>query len=140
SGGEHGVRARDPKGRPRKQAPHRRGIEADPRRPRPRLDPRLGGARVTHPALRTRLCELLGVEHPIVQTGMGWVAGPRLVAATSNAGGLGILASATMDLRQLKAAIAETRERAPGKPIGVNLRSAAPDAAARVPLLINEGV
>ena len=41
--------------------------------------------------LRTPLTELLGVEHPVVQTGMGWVAGARLVAATSNAGGLGFV-------------------------------------------------
>ena len=38
-------------------------------------------------ALRTRLCELAGVEYPIVQTGMGWVSGPELTAATANAGG-----------------------------------------------------
>ena len=44
--------------------------------------------------LRTPLTELIGIEHPVVQTGMGWVAGARLVSATSNAGGLGILASA----------------------------------------------
>ena len=43
--------------------------------------------------LVTRFTELVGVEHPVVQTGMGWVAGARLVSATSNAGGLGILAS-----------------------------------------------
>ncbi len=47
------------------------------------------------------------MRFPLVQTGMGWVAGPRLVAATCEAGGLGILASATMTLEQLAAAIAE---------------------------------
>ena len=52
--------------------------------------------------LRTPLTELVGIEHPVVQTGMGWVAGARLVAATSNAGGLGILASATMTLDELR--------------------------------------
>ena len=57
-----------------------------------------------HPRLHTRLCDLVGVEVPIVQTGMGWVAGPRLVSATANAGALGILASATMDLAQLRQA------------------------------------
>jgi NAD(P)H-dependent flavin oxidoreductase YrpB (nitropropane dioxygenase family) len=51
----------------------------------------------------------VGVRYPIVQTGMGWVAGPRLVAATSNAGGLGILASATMTLDELSSAIDEVR-------------------------------
>ena len=44
--------------------------------------------------LTTPLCDLFGVEVPIVQTGMGWVAGARLVTATANAGALGILASA----------------------------------------------
>ena len=51
-----------------------------------------------HPALHTKLCELTGVRYPIVQTGMGWVASASLVSATANAGGLGIIASATMDL------------------------------------------
>ena len=49
--------------------------------------------------LRTPLTELAGVRHPVVQTGMGWVAGPSLVSGTANAGGLGILASATMNRR-----------------------------------------
>ena len=49
-----------------------------------------------NPRLHTRLCDLVGVEYPIVQTGMGYVAGASLAAATANAGGLGIIASATM--------------------------------------------
>jgi NAD(P)H-dependent flavin oxidoreductase YrpB (nitropropane dioxygenase family) len=92
-----------------------------------------------HPALHTRLCELTGVRAPIVQTGMGWVAGPRLVSATANAGALGILASATMDLAQLKAAIAEVRGRTDA-PFGVNLRADSTDVGERVRLLIDEGV
>jgi NAD(P)H-dependent flavin oxidoreductase YrpB (nitropropane dioxygenase family) len=59
--------------------------------------------------LRTPLTELVGVEHPVVQTGMGWVAGARLVSATANAGGLGILASATMTLDELATATARSR-------------------------------
>jgi NAD(P)H-dependent flavin oxidoreductase YrpB (nitropropane dioxygenase family) len=70
---------------------------------------------------------------------MGWVAGPRLTAATANAGGLGILASGTMDFEQLRTAITETRARTDA-PFGVNLRSDAPDAADRCDLLIREGV
>jgi NAD(P)H-dependent flavin oxidoreductase YrpB (nitropropane dioxygenase family) len=58
----------------------------------------------------TALCALTGVRYPIVQTGMGWVASASLVAATANAGGLGIIASATMDLGQLADAIAKTNE------------------------------
>ena len=94
---------------------------------------------VTHPTLTTRLCELVGIEYPIVQTGMGWVAGPRLAAATSSAGGLGILAASTMDFEQLRTAIADVKQRT-DKPFGVNIRSDAPDAPARIDLLIEQGV
>ena len=89
--------------------------------------------------LETALTRLVGVRHPVVQTGMGWVAGPRLVAATAEAGGLGILASATMTYPELAAAITETRRRT-AAPFGVNLRADAGDAAERVELLIKEGV
>jgi NAD(P)H-dependent flavin oxidoreductase YrpB (nitropropane dioxygenase family) len=90
-------------------------------------------------ALHTRLCDLLGIRYPIIQTGMGWVAGPRLTSATSQAGGLGILASSTMDLAQLAAAIEEVRSRTEA-PFGVNLRADAPDAVDRVDLLIKHNV
>ncbi|TCO46701.1 NAD(P)H-dependent flavin oxidoreductase [Actinocrispum wychmicini] len=89
--------------------------------------------------MKTALTSLVGVEHPVVQTGMGWVAGPRLVAATAEAGGLGILASATMTYDELVAAIAETKSRTT-KPFGVNLRADAVDAARRIDLLIAERV
>ena len=89
--------------------------------------------------LRTRLTELVGIEHPIVQTGMGYVAGARLAAATSAAGGLGIIASATMDLDQLRAAVRAVRSRT-SAPFGVNLRADAGDASARIDLIIDEGV
>ena len=45
---------------------------------------------------RTPLCDLLGCRYPVVQTAMGWVAGSSLVAATTNAGGFGFLAGATI--------------------------------------------
>ncbi|GHF64593.1 nitronate monooxygenase [Amycolatopsis bartoniae] len=89
--------------------------------------------------MRTEFTDLTGVEHPVVQTGMGWVAGPRLVSATAEAGALGILASATMTYEELEAAIKETRART-GNPFGVNLRADAEDAERRVDLLIREGV
>jgi NAD(P)H-dependent flavin oxidoreductase YrpB (nitropropane dioxygenase family) len=89
--------------------------------------------------LATALTRLVGVRHPVVQTGMGWVAGPRLVAATAEAGGLGILASATMSYAELECAIRETRDRT-GAPFGVNLRADAADADERVALLIREQV
>ena len=89
--------------------------------------------------LRTPLTELVGIEHPVVQTGMGWVAGARLVSATSNAGGLGILASATMTVDELATAIAKVKA-ATDKPFGVNIRADAADAGDRVDLMIREGV
>ena len=92
-----------------------------------------------HPALRTRLCELAGVRYPIVQTGMGWVAGARLVAATANAGALGILASATMTFEQLEEAVAEVRARTDA-PFGVNMRTDVADVGKRVALLVDQGV
>lgn len=92
-----------------------------------------------HPALSTRATALFGVKYPVVQTGMGWVSGPRLTSATANAGGLGILASATMSYDELEKAIAETRSRTT-QPFGVNLRADAPDAARRIDLLAREGV
>jgi NAD(P)H-dependent flavin oxidoreductase YrpB (nitropropane dioxygenase family) len=89
--------------------------------------------------LRTPLCDAFGIDVPIVQTGMGWVAGARLVTATARAGALGILASATMTLEQLRDAIAHVKERT-DRPFGVNLRGDAEDADARVALLIAEQV
>ena len=89
--------------------------------------------------MRTALTELVGVKHPVVQTGMGWVAGPRLVSATAEAGGLGILASATMTFDELVAAIDEVQSRT-SAPFGVNLRADAADASDRVDLLIGKGV
>ncbi|GAA5061076.1 NAD(P)H-dependent flavin oxidoreductase YrpB (nitropropane dioxygenase family) [Thermocatellispora tengchongensis] len=91
------------------------------------------------PVLDTPLTRLTGVRHPVVQTGMGWVAGPRLVTAVARAGGLGILASATMTLDGLRAAIEEVRSRTDA-PFGVNLRADAADAAERARLLIEHGV
>ncbi|WP_285705700.1 nitronate monooxygenase [Microtetraspora sp. NBRC 16547] len=89
--------------------------------------------------LDTPLTRLTGVRHPVVQTGMGWVAGPRLVSAVANAGGLGILASATMTLDQLATAVEEVRSRTDA-PFGVNLRADASDAGERVDLLIKSRV
>ena len=94
---------------------------------------------MTHPTLRTRICDLFEVDYPIVQTGMGWVAGANLASATSEAGGLGILAAATMTFQQLAETIAKLKDRT-AKPFGVNLRADQADIMARVDLLIRERV
>lgn len=91
------------------------------------------------PSIATDFTRLVGVEHPIVQTGMGWVSGAHLTAATANAGGLGILASATMTYAELAEAIRRTKELT-DKPFGVNLRADADDAVERCELMIREGV
>lgn len=89
--------------------------------------------------MRTRFSELVGVDYPVVQTGMGWVSGASLTSATSNAGGLGILASATMTFEELEKAVARTKSLT-DKPFGVNIRADATDAEDRIDLLIREGV
>lgn len=89
--------------------------------------------------MRTPLTELVGVRYPIVQTGMGWVAGPRLVSATAEAGALGILGSATMTVEQLRAAVREVKSRTQA-PFGVNLRADAGDARERARIVVDEGV
>ncbi|GAA3192436.1 MULTISPECIES: NAD(P)H-dependent flavin oxidoreductase [Streptomyces] len=94
---------------------------------------------MTHPALHTRICDLFGVAHPIVQTGMGYVSDATLTAATANAGGLGILSAGLLGLDGLRRALDEVRA-ATDRPFGVNLRADQPDAEARVDLLIRSGV
>ncbi len=93
---------------------------------------------MSHP-LDTRASRRFGVRLPIVQTGMGWVSGATLTAATSSAGGLGILASATMTLAELRTAITKVAERT-SNPFGVNLLPGAPDADARIDLIVERGV
>jgi NAD(P)H-dependent flavin oxidoreductase YrpB (nitropropane dioxygenase family) len=89
--------------------------------------------------LRTPACDLLGIRYPIVQTGMGWVAGARLTAATSAAGGLGILASATMTYEQLSSSIRSIRERT-NQPFGVNLRTDHAEIDRFVELMVRERI
>src|SRR5215470_12875989 len=70
--------------------------------------------------LRTALCDLLGIEHPIVQSGMGTVAGPDLVAEVARAGGLGVIAGLNLTAEQIREAIRRVRA-ATDRPFGVNL-------------------
>ncbi len=89
--------------------------------------------------MKTRATELFGVEHPIVQTGMGWVSGPQLTAATANAGGLGILAAAVMSYEELARAISDTKSRTTNN-FGVNLRADSPEVVQCIELMAREGV
>ncbi len=77
--------------------------------------------------LHTPLCDLLGSRYPIVQTGMGWVATPELVAAVCNAGAFGFLAAATLRPEDVGDAIAEIKQLT-DRPFGVNFLMDAPGA------------
>jgi nitronate monooxygenase len=70
--------------------------------------------------LHTALCDLLGIRYPILQSGMGGVAGPELVAEVSRAGGLGILAGLRLTRDQLRQGIRRVRQLT-DRPFGVNL-------------------
>lgn len=90
-------------------------------------------------ALNTRLTALLGCRYPIIQTAMGWVADPRLVAATGNAGGFGFLAGATIEPHLMEAAILET-QRLSDKPFGVNFHMYQANAGEIVELVLKHRV
>jgi len=89
--------------------------------------------------IRTPLCDLLGMPYPIVQTGMGWVATPELVAAACNAGAFGFLAAATIPPERVGEAIARTRELT-DRPFGVNFLMDAPGAERIVEEIAARGV
>ena len=69
--------------------------------------------------IHTRICHLLGIRHPIVLGGMGSATSASLVAAVSNAGGLGTLGTSTFSASQITAAAAAIRE-STDKPFGIN--------------------
>lgn len=85
--------------------------------------------------LHTVLCERLGCRYPIVQTAMGWIADSRLVAATSNAGGFGFLAAATMSTELLASEIAAVRG-ATAANFGVNFHMFQPNAREVIELVL----
>jgi len=89
--------------------------------------------------LRTALCEMVGIDYPIVQTGMGWVATPELTAAVSNAGAIGFLAAASIPPDQVEAAILRVKQLT-DKPFGVNFLMDAPGADVISAAIIRQGV
>jgi enoyl-[acyl-carrier protein] reductase II len=91
------------------------------------------------PAMRTRLTELLGIEHPVMLAGMGGVSYHQLVAAVSEAGGFGCLGASTMGHEEMVSEIAATAALT-DKPFGVDLLTAAPqDMSAKVADIIQGG-
>jgi enoyl-[acyl-carrier protein] reductase II len=69
--------------------------------------------------MNTAITQLLAIKYPVIMTGMSWISTPELVAAVSNAGGLGILALGPLSPEQTKAAIERVRQLS-NKPFGVN--------------------
>ncbi len=90
-------------------------------------------------ALHTALCDRLGIRVPVIQTAMGWVATPELVAATANAGAMGFLACATLPAEQADEAIAAV-QRLTDRPFGVNFLMEQPGAERIVDAIIARGV
>ncbi len=90
-------------------------------------------------SLDTRLTQLLGCDYPIVQTAMGWVSDPRLVAGSGNAGAFGFLAGATIPPEEMERDILRVKELT-DRPFGVNFHMYQPNAAEIVDLVIKHGV
>ena len=89
--------------------------------------------------LRTPICELLGIEKPVFQGGMAWIADASLAAAVSEAGGLGIIAAMNANADWLRDQIHELRERT-DKPFGVNVMLMSPFADEVAQVVIDEHV
>src|SRR5438067_13615530 len=88
--------------------------------------------------IKTRLTEILGIEHPVMLAGMGGVSYNQLVAAVSEAGGFGSFGAATMSIDQMVGEIQELKKLT-SKPFGVDLLTAAGDMTAQCSKAIDEG-
>ncbi|MBQ7812420.1 MAG: nitronate monooxygenase [Bacteroidales bacterium] len=89
--------------------------------------------------MKSRICEMLGIEYPVFQGGMAWVADASLAAAVSNAGGLGLISSVNAGTEAVRNEIRKCKELT-DKPFGVNIMLQAPNAAEIAQMVIEEGV
>ncbi len=89
--------------------------------------------------IRNRVTEMLGVEHPVIQAPMGWIARSQLASAVSNAGGLGIIETSSGELDNVKAEIAKMRDLT-DKPFGVNIAQAFVRDPGIVDFVVDQGV
>ncbi|MBQ2102419.1 MAG: nitronate monooxygenase [Bacteroidales bacterium] len=89
--------------------------------------------------MKSVICERLGIEKPLFQGGMAWIADARLAAAVSNAGGFGLISSILGGPEAVRAEIRKAKELT-DKPFGVNVMLADPNAAAVADLVVEEGV
>ena len=86
-----------------------------------------------------RICELFGIQYPIIQGGMVWCSGWRLASAVSNAGGLGLLGAGSMHPETLQEHIRKMKE-ATDRPWGVNIPLMYPEIDTLINILIEEKV
>lgn len=89
--------------------------------------------------MKTKITELFGIKYPILLSGMSWISVPKMVAAVSNAGGLGILATGPLNATQTREAIREIRKLT-DKPFGANASLMFPGAAQNAMVLLEEQV
>jgi enoyl-[acyl-carrier protein] reductase II len=89
--------------------------------------------------VKTRVTEMLGVEYPIVQAPMGWIARAQLASAVSNAGGLGIIETSSGELDAVREEVAKMR-RLTSRPFGVNIAQAFVRDPDIVSFVVDQGV
>jgi enoyl-[acyl-carrier protein] reductase II len=93
----------------------------------------------TEPVVRTRITEMLGITHPIIQAPMGWIARAQLASAVSNAGGLGIIETSSGDLDAVREEIRKMADLT-DKPFGVNVAQLFVRDPAIVEFVVEQGV
>jgi enoyl-[acyl-carrier protein] reductase II len=89
--------------------------------------------------IKSRICDMLGIQYPVFQGGMAWVADASLAAAVSNAGGLGLISSVNAGTEAVRNEIRKCRELT-DKPFGVNIMLQAPNAGEIAHMVVEEGV
>ena len=89
--------------------------------------------------MNTRITELLGIKHPIIQGGMANIALGEFAAAVSNAGGLGLIASGGFDAERIREEIKKCRALT-DKPFGVNIMLLSPYAEEVAHVVVEEGI
>jgi enoyl-[acyl-carrier protein] reductase II len=90
--------------------------------------------------LKTRITELFGIEHPVVQGGMIWTSGWKLAVAVARAGGLGLIGAGSMTPEILEEHLTKARRAAPDAPWGVNLPIFYDHAESMIDVMLRHGV
>ena len=90
-------------------------------------------------SMKTRITELLGIQYPIIQGGMAWVAEYHLAAAVSEAGGIGLIGAGGAPASFVREQIRKTKELTQ-KPFGVNIMLMNPEADEIAKVVVEEGV